>query len=428
MRRSRRCAAILAARSRLCCRARPRGWTAISVMRRSATGVTLPASSASSRPRLRSAGRAGPDSAARSSGCAATTRPNRNSSSSRSSSRPSASATMTRASTARCSTASARSDGLAHRDETAAVMSSSVAGATRPPNRAEATSSFCRACLAGSASARRSACSRSSTRRTANSSSPSISATTGPGTSSASRSLSAANDDLLTPCIRTPPRLGIPASGARSQCPLRRSCHRRERRLTPSPPAARTGPEGPCPLAGCRRRSPGRPRARAVAPLQLAEEPVHHPALPRLVLEGLAHDAAGQLGGERPHLGAERGQRVLAVRLDLRVGGLRDATGLGLGLLAHLGDDLRALLPRLLAEAGGLVPRVGELLLVLLEHARRLGLGPFGALKAALDPVGPLLQGPGDPRHQHLAEDAEDREERDRPDDQFLPGREYRAQ
>jgi len=52
-------------------------------------------------------------------------------------------------------------------------------------------------------------------------------------------------------------------------------------------------------------------RASLAGHLEIVEEPVHHPALPGLVGERLAHDPAGQLGRQRPDLGAQRGQRLL---------------------------------------------------------------------------------------------------------------------
>ena len=63
---------------------------------------------------------------------------------------------------------------------------------------------------------------------------------------------------------------------------------------------------------------------------------------------------------------------------------LDDPGGLGLGLLAHLGDDRRALLAGLLADLGRLVTRVGDLGLELLLG--RVGLG-FGLVE-----VGELLR------------------------------------
>ena len=69
---------------------------------------------------------------------------------------------------------------------------------------------------------------------------------------------------------------------------------------------------------------------------------------------------------------------------------LDDARGLGLGLLAHLRDDLRALLARLLADPRGLVPGVGELLLELGELGVGLGLLGLGRLQPTLDRRGAL--------------------------------------
>ena len=95
------------------------------------------------------------------------------------------------------------------------------------------------------------------------------------------------------------------------------------------------------------------------------------------------------------------------------------APRLGLGLRAHLGDDLGALFPGLLAQPRGLVPGLGELLPVLLEDPGRLRLGLFRPFEAAFDLVGALLQRLLDPRQCDLAEQAEDDEERDRPDDEL---------
>jgi hypothetical protein len=92
-----------------------------------------------------------------------------------------------------------------------------------------------------------------------------------------------------------------------------------------------------------------------------------------------------------------------------------------LGLVPHLGDDLGAFLPGPLTEPRGLLPGLGELLLVLLEPLIRLVLRLLGALQAALDGVGPLGQGLLDPRQQDLAEHGEDNDERDGPDDQLWP-------
>src|ERR1700743_3127515 len=82
--------------------------------------------------------------------------------------------------------------------------------------------------------------------------------------------------------------------------------------------------------------------------LDAVEEPVHHPALPGVVGERLADDAAGQVGRQRADFGPERDQRLLPLRLDLSLGRLGDPAGLGLSALAPLGDDLGALLLSLL--------------------------------------------------------------------------------
>ena len=111
--------------------------------------------------------------------------------------------------------------------------------------------------------------------------------------------------------------------------------------------------------------------------------------------------------------------RLLAVGLDLGVRRLDQAAALGLRLLAHLGDDLRALLPRLLAQPGGLVPGLGQLLPVPGEDRVRLGLGFLGPLQAALDLVGPLLKRLVDPGISTLPERDEDDAERDRADDEL---------
>ena len=111
-----------------------------------------------------------------------------------------------------------------------------------------------------------------------------------------------------------------------------------------------------------------------------------------VVLEALADDPPRERRGQRADLGAQRRDRLLPLGLDLGVAVLDDASGLGLGLLAHLGDDLRALLARLLADPRRLVPGVGELLLELGELGVGLGLLRLGRLEAALDRLGALLE------------------------------------
>src|SRR5690606_26959108 len=127
------------------------------------------------------------------------------------------------------------------------------------------------------------------------------------------------------------------------------------------PPAPAGGPGRPRGRTGGR-RSPSasllRPEALRAdrARLEVAQEAVHDAALARLVVQRLADDLAGQRGRDRTDLAPQLDHRLLALGLDLLVGGLGDAVRLGLRLLAHLGDDLGALLLGLLADAGGLGP------------------------------------------------------------------------
>src|ERR1700750_1888026 len=371
---------MLAHMSRATGSARPRGCVTICVISRRVTGVTLPRRSVLSRWSLGSAGTDVLARAARSSGWAATTRPNLNSPSSRSSRLSSAWAVSTSASIASCSIASTMSPEVAQRDSTAATTSASVRPVTLPCSNAEATAAFSAAGLPGSDRARRSPCSVSSRPTTANSSSPS----------------------------RVGPR-GLVLVFAFSRSPHNHRLRGRTTRFS-----ARTGwVTAPVPV-----------RASLAGHLELVEEPVHHPALPRLVGERLAHDPAGQLGRQVPDLGAQRGQRLLPLGLDLGLGRLGDPACLGLGLLAHLGDDLRTLLPGLLTHPGGLVPGLGELLAVLVEQVRSLALRLRGAAQPALDLLGPLGQRLGDARHQQLGQQAEHQEEEDRADNELGPRRE----
>ncbi len=97
---------------------------------------------------------------------------------------------------------------------------------------------------------------------------------------------------------------------------------------------------------------------------------------------------------------------------------LDDARRLGLRLLAHLRDDRRTLLARLLADAGGLVPGVAELLLELGELGVGLGLLGLGRLQPALDRGGPLgerlLEVGDDPLLDREEQQAEDDQRRGR--------------
>src|ERR1035438_6418594 len=375
IRRSRHCAASRAYSVRLASRLRPLGCTAAWLIRYRASGVALPSRSESSRPRLYSAGTSGLDRTVRSSGAPATTRPNRNSWSSRSSRwRPrSAAAEIDR--TASCSAASDNSAGRDHCPAARLATRSMVASPPRPPSRSRTRPVLASTGRLPSVSARRSAGSASSSVTTAKSSSPSVLAAAADVTAAESCSL---------------------ASG-------------REARLA----ALMSGP---------------RPRAGAAGLIfEILHEALHDAALSGLVLQRLTHYPSGQVYGQGAHLGPEHLDRQLAVGVDLRVRRGDQAPGLGLGLLPHLGDDLGALFLGLLAEPGGLLPGFRELLLVLLEPLIRLGLRLLGALDAALDLLGPLGQGLLDPREQHLVEDAENDQERDRADDQLGKARKQRT-
>src|SRR6266851_718788 len=389
IRRSRHCAASLAYSARLASRLRPRGWVAASLIRRRASAVALSSSSESSRPRLYSAGISGLDRTMRSSGAPATTRPNLNSSSSRSSRWRPRSAAATMASTASCSAASDRSAGLDQCPAARVTTKSRVASPTFPPS-----SSLTRPVLASagrlpSATARRRAGSASSSATTAKSSSPRVRAAAADVTTAESCCLASASEARLGPLMAVP--------GA-AQPRAARACTRGDRSA----------------------QSSGRPRAGFfLLAFEILQEPLHAAALPGLVLQRLTHDPAGEFHRQGAHLGPERVDRPPAVGLDLRLRRVHPALVFSTCLLAHLGDDPGALLPGLLTEPGRLVPGLGELLLVLLKQPVRLGLRLLGALDAALDFVGALLERLLDPRQQHLGQRAEDDEERDRADDQL---------
>ena len=127
--------------------------------------------------------------------------------------------------------------------------------------------------------------------------------------------------------------------------------------------------------------------------LELGEEALDDATLTRVVVEALTDDAAGQAGRECADLGPQRGDRLLALRLDLGLAVLDDPSGLDLRLLAHLDHDLGALLARLLADPGRLVPRLAEALLEIGQAGVRLGLLGLGGRDAALDRLGALREG-----------------------------------
>src|SRR5580658_2649201 len=337
-------------RSRAAVSARPRGCATIWLIRLSVTGVTLPSSSLPSSSRLPCSGSDGLASAARRSGLAETTRPNRNSPSSRSS-RPSfASAARTSASTASCSIASDRSPEVAQWPSAAAATRASARPVIFPCNSAATTAPFSAAGLPGSDSARRSPCSVSSSPTTANSSLASLVATVALVMCSAdNRSDRSANEALLTPRMRI-------AFCANFRAYFGFLCRTSR-------------------------------ASRAGHLLELVEEPVDHPVLPDRVFERLAHDLARQLGGQRPDLGAQRVQRLLAFGLDLGLRGLGHPARQGLGLLLRL----------------------------------------IGAGQAAFDRLGAVGQRLGDAGQRHPSQEAEHQEEQDRADDELGPRGEQRV-
>ena len=129
--------------------------------------------------------------------------------------------------------------------------------------------------------------------------------------------------------------------------------------------------------AGARARRPARPARSASAPRSIsgtARSPAAVGGLQRLEVGEEPLDRRGSaassssrdsptmrpasVGGQRADLGAQRGDRLLALGLDLRVRVLDDPVGLGLGLLAHLRDDLRR--PARAPPRGSWPPRAGR--------------------------------------------------------------------
>src|SRR6185437_8748457 len=156
-------------------------------------------------------------------------------------------------------------------------------------------------------------------------------------------------------------------AGRRAQSPAW-PCHRQATRL--AGPWRR--PATPCLLPSSSYYPSGR------LGVELGEEPVDHAGLPCLVGQRLTDDLAGQFDRERANLSAQRGQRLLPVRVDLGRGGRDQALTLGDAFCPALRDNLRGLFPCLLAHPGRLVPGLGELRLVLIQYALSLFLGVVG--------------------------------------------------
>src|SRR4029077_11477005 len=77
--------------------------------------------------------------------------------------------------------------------------------------------------------------------------------------------------------------------------------------------------------------------------VKLGEEPVDHAGLPCLVGQRLADDLAGQLDREGADFGAQRGQRLLPVGVDLSGSARDDPFALGDSIGPALRDDLGGL-------------------------------------------------------------------------------------
>src|SRR5262249_4090801 len=109
------------------------------------------------------------------------------------------------------------------------------------------------------------------------------------------------------------------------------------------------------------RRSSRRLSGRGRRLLKPVEEAVDGAALAGVVLQRPPAPPARQVGGDTADFLAQRDRHLTAVRLDLGVARRDDGIALALPLLAHLGDDRRTLLTRLLGDPGSLVTGLGEL-------------------------------------------------------------------
>src|SRR4051794_5786790 len=112
----------------------------------------------------------------------------------------------------------------------------------------------------------------------------------------------------------------------------------------------------------------------ALVGLELSQESLDDAALSSFVLQALPNNTTGQAGRQGANLGTERGEGLLALRLDLSLAGFHDASRLGLSLLAEFGDDRRTLLAGFLADASSLVTGIGKLLVELCELGVSFGL------------------------------------------------------
>src|SRR3712207_2678986 len=100
--------------------------------------------------------------------------------------------------------------------------------------------------------------------------------------------------------------------------------------------------------------------------VELVEEAVDRAAAARLVLEGLADHAAGEVDGEPPDLAAQLVDHLLARGGELLLATGDDPRGLLLGLGPELLEDLLPLGAGLVTDLRGLGARLGQLGAVLL--------------------------------------------------------------
>src|SRR5690606_26842325 len=102
-----------------------------------------------------------------------------------------------------------------------------------------------------------------------------------------------------------------------------------------------------------------------VGVVEFAEELLDRRRLLGLVRNRLSDDLLGQVHRGAADLGAQFGEDLLALGFQLGVARGHDPVAFGLGLRAHLRQDLLALGARVLTDARGLEAGVGQLLLVL---------------------------------------------------------------
>jgi hypothetical protein len=148
--------------------------------------------------------------------------------------------------------------------------------------------------------------------------------------------------------------------------------------------------------------------------LEVSQEPVHDGACLGVVGEAFADHAGRQVDGEAAHLGAERNERRLALRLDLGGGACADARRLRRRLLLELGEDVLAVSTCLLADAAGFGTGLGQLRRVLLQGRLSLTLRVIRLGDVALDCLRALVEQLLHARECDLEEEEQHHQEADR--------------